>query len=56
MNEAWIEKLNKTIVTQGEKIKDTDKIIEEYQKLKAKVITYIEKMKNNLSGKMMKYY
>jgi hypothetical protein len=46
-----IDKLKKTIATQNEEIKDKDKIIEEYKKLKAKLLTDIEKMKNKLSGK-----
>jgi hypothetical protein len=46
-----IDKLKKTIATQNEEIKDKDKVIEEYQKLKAKMLTDIEKMKNKLSGK-----
>jgi hypothetical protein len=48
---AEIEKLKKTVATQGEEIKDKDKVIAEYQKLKAKMITDMEKMKDKLSGK-----
>jgi chromosome segregation ATPase len=53
-----IEKLNKSISTQNEEIKvfkeqlkDKDKIIEEYHKLKAKMLTDIEQLQNKLSGK-----
>jgi hypothetical protein len=46
-----IEKLNKTISTQNEEIKDKDKIIGEYQKLKVKMLTNIEEMQNNFFGK-----
>jgi hypothetical protein len=47
-----IEKLKKTISTQNEEIKDKDKIIGEYQKLKEKDANiYMEQMKNKLSGK-----
>jgi hypothetical protein len=46
-----IEKLKKTIATQNEEIKDKDKVIEEYQKLKSKMLIDMEQMKNKLSGK-----
>jgi hypothetical protein len=46
-----IDKLKKTISTQNEEIKNKDKVIEEYQKLKAKMLTYIEQMKNKLTCK-----
>jgi hypothetical protein len=46
-----IEKLKKTISTQQEEIKDKDKIIGEYHKLKAKMLIDMEQMKNKLSGK-----
>jgi len=36
-----VEKLKKTISTQNEEIKDKDKFIEEYKKMKAKMLTYI---------------
>jgi hypothetical protein len=51
LKEVEIDKLKKTISTQNEEIKDKDKVIEEYKKLKAKMLTDIEKMKNKLSGK-----
>jgi hypothetical protein len=41
-----IDKLKKTISTQNEEIKDKDKVIEEYQKLKSKMLTDIEQMRN----------
>jgi hypothetical protein len=43
--------LKKIISTQNEEIKDKDKIIGEYHKLKAKMLTYMEQMKDKLSGK-----
>jgi thioesterase domain-containing protein len=46
-----IEKLKRTIATQGEEMKDKDKVIAEYEKLKAKMLTDIEQLKNKLSGK-----
>jgi len=46
-----IEKLKKTVATQGEKIKDKDKIIVEYEKLKAKLLIKIEQLEKKLSRK-----
>jgi hypothetical protein len=48
-----IEKLKKTVATQGEEIKDKDKVIAEYQKLKAKMLTDMQQLKNKLSGKLI---
>jgi hypothetical protein len=51
LKEVEIEKMKKTIATQNEEIKDKDKVIGEYQMLKAKMLTDMEQMKNKLSGK-----
>jgi len=44
-----IDKLKKTITTQNKEIKDKHKIIEEYQKLKAKLLMDTKKMNNKLT-------
>jgi uncharacterized phage infection (PIP) family protein YhgE len=51
MKGAKIDKLKKTIATQNEEIKDKDKVIAEYQKLKTKMQTNIDQMKDKLFGK-----
>jgi hypothetical protein len=48
---AKIDKLKKTIATQNEETKEKDKIIEEYQNMKDKFLTDIDKIKNKLTGK-----
>jgi hypothetical protein len=51
MKGVEIEILKKTISEKKEEIKDKDKTISEYQKLKAKMLTDMEQMKTKLSGK-----
>jgi hypothetical protein len=46
-----IEILKKTILEQNEQIKDKEKIIAEYQKLKTKMLTDMEQMKTKLTCK-----
>jgi hypothetical protein len=51
LKEVEIEKMNKTISTQSEEIKNKDKVIGEYHKLKYKMLIDMGKIKNKLSGK-----
>jgi hypothetical protein len=51
LKEDEIENLKKTISTQEEEIKNKDKVIGEYQKVKSKKLTDMERMKNTFSRK-----
>jgi DNA repair exonuclease SbcCD ATPase subunit len=46
-----IEKLKETIETLQDHAKDKDKVINEYQKIKANLVVEIEKMKHKKDGK-----
>jgi hypothetical protein len=51
LKEVDIEKIKKTNTKQNEEIKNKEKIINEYQILKAKMLIDMDNMKNKLSKK-----